>query len=61
LYVYLLHGFIIKSLQVVLPNESIISFSGNYLLLLVLSLMICIILGSYLIKKYTQPLVELKV
>jgi fucose 4-O-acetylase-like acetyltransferase len=61
LYVYLLHGFIIKSLQVVLPNESIISISGNYLLLLVLSFVICIILGSYLIKKYTQPLVEFKV
>lgn len=61
LYIYLFHGFIIKSLQVVLPNESIISISGNYLLLLVLSLMICIILGSYLIKKYTRPLVELKV
>jgi fucose 4-O-acetylase-like acetyltransferase len=61
LYVYLLHGFIIKSLQEILPNKSIISISGNYLLLFVLSFMICIVLGSYLIKKYTQPLVEFKV
>jgi fucose 4-O-acetylase-like acetyltransferase len=61
LYVYLLHGFIIKSLQLVLPNESMISISGNYFLLFGLSFMICIILGSYLIKKFTQPLVEFKV
>jgi fucose 4-O-acetylase-like acetyltransferase len=61
LYVYLLHGFIIKSLQVVVPDESIVSFTGNYLLLIILSFIICLILGSYFTKKYTRPLVEFKV
>jgi fucose 4-O-acetylase-like acetyltransferase len=61
LYIYLFHGFIIKSLQVVVPDKSFISISGNYLLLIVLSFVICLILGSYLTKKYTRPLVELKV
>jgi fucose 4-O-acetylase-like acetyltransferase len=60
LYVYLFHGFIIKAIQVVVPDESLISFSG-YLLLIVLSFIICLILGSYLTKKYTRPLVELSV
>ncbi len=61
LYVYLFHGFIIKSLQAILPEESLSFFSGNYLLLLIFSLFICVVLGSFFIKKYTQPLVELKV
>jgi fucose 4-O-acetylase-like acetyltransferase len=61
LYIYLFHGFIIKSLQVVVPDESFNSFSGNYLLLIGLSFIICLFLGSYLTKKYTRPLVELKV
>ncbi|MEH7502067.1 acyltransferase family protein [Neobacillus drentensis] len=61
LYVYLFHGFIIKSLEVIIPDEHLISFSGNYLLLIILSLIICLSLGSYLTKKYTQPLVEFKV
>ncbi|WP_040208714.1 acyltransferase family protein [Neobacillus jeddahensis] len=61
LYVYLFHGFIIKSLQAIIPEESLVFISGNYLLLMSISLIICLILGSYMIKKYTQPLVELKV
>jgi len=61
LYVYLFHGFIIKSLQAMVPNESLPFISGNYLLLIILSFIICLILGSYFIKKYTRPLVELKV
>ncbi|QCJ43042.1 acyltransferase [Bacillus sp. S3] len=61
LYVYLFHGFIIKLLQAVLPDESLPFISGNYLLLIVLSFIICITLGSYVIKKYTRPLVELEV
>lgn len=61
LYVYLFHGFIIKSLQVVVPDKSLFSFSGYYLLLIGVSLLICFILGSYLTKKFTRPLVELKV
>ncbi|NWQ42019.1 acyltransferase family protein [Bacillus sp. EB106-08-02-XG196] len=57
LYVYLFHGFIIKSIQSILPD----AISENYLFLIVFSFMVCIVLGSYMIKKYTQPLVELKI
>jgi fucose 4-O-acetylase-like acetyltransferase len=60
LYVYLFHGFVIKSLQSVVPDNSLFSFSG-YLLLFGVSLLICFTLGSYLTKKFTRPLVELKV
>jgi len=60
LYVYLFHGFIIKLLQVIIPEESVPFFLGNYLMLIFLSFIICLFLGSYVIKKYTQPLVELK-
>ncbi|EKN65752.1 acyltransferase [Neobacillus bataviensis LMG 21833] len=60
LYVYLFHGFIIKSLQAFIPDESLPFLSENYLLLVILSFIICLILGSYFIKKYTRPLVELK-
>lgn len=61
LYVYLFHGFIIKSIQAILPDESLEFLSGHYLLLFILSFFICQILGSYFIKKYTRPLVEFKV
>ncbi|WHZ01262.1 acyltransferase family protein [Neobacillus sp. YX16] len=57
LYVYLFHGFIIKAIQSILPN----AISENYLFLIAFSFMVCIVLGSYMIKKYTQPLVELKI
>jgi fucose 4-O-acetylase-like acetyltransferase len=57
LYVYLFHGFIIKSIQSILPD----AISENYLFLIAFSFMVCIVLGSYMIKKYTQPLVELKI
>lgn len=57
LYVYLFHGFIIKSIQTILPN----AISENYIFLIAFSFMVCMVLGSYLIKKYTQPLVELKI
>jgi fucose 4-O-acetylase-like acetyltransferase len=56
LYVYLFHGFIIKSI----PEDSLNPVLGNYLFLLIVSLIICLILGSYLIKKYTRPFVELE-
>lgn len=61
LYIYLFHGFIIKSFEAFIPDESLSAFSGNYLLLFVISFLICKILGSYFMKKYTKPLVELKV
>ncbi|OIK10949.1 acyltransferase [Bacillus sp. MUM 116] len=58
LYVYLFHGFILKSFQTFLPDEGLNIISNNYLLLIIFSFIICISLGSYLIKKYTSPLVE---
>ncbi|ULT55199.1 acyltransferase family protein [Neobacillus drentensis] len=60
LYVYLFHGFIIKSIQAILPDETLQFLSGNYILLFFLSFFICQLLGSYFIKKYTRPLVEFK-
>ena len=60
IYVYLFHGFIIKYLQSVVPTESTNLMSNNYLLLIGFSLIICLVLGSYLIKKFTRPLVEFK-
>jgi len=61
LYVYLFHGFIIKSLEVAIPDKHLTSFSGNYPLLIIISFIICLVLGSYLTKKYTRPLVELRI
>lgn len=61
IYIYLFHGFIIKSLHALIPDERLSTFSGNYLLLFILSFFICLILGSYVMKKYTRPIVELKV
>lgn len=56
LYVYLLHGFIIKTIQSILPDVLL----ENYFFLLTVSLIVCLTLGSFMIKKYTQPLIELK-
>jgi fucose 4-O-acetylase-like acetyltransferase len=60
LYIYLFHGFIIKPVQAVIPEEGIVSVTGNYLLLLGFSFIVCLLLGSYLVKKFTRPLVEPK-
>jgi fucose 4-O-acetylase-like acetyltransferase len=60
IYVYLFHGFIIKSIQTVETNKSLNLLTGNYLFLIVFSLIICLVLGSYLMKKFTRPIVELK-
>lgn len=60
LYVYLFHGFIIKTIQTIIPEKNVNPILGNYLILIIVSLIICLILGSYLIKKYTRPLVELE-
>jgi fucose 4-O-acetylase-like acetyltransferase len=59
LYVYLLHGFIIKTIEAFVPGDTLNSFSQNYLMLLVFSGLICLLLGSYFTKKYTRPLIEL--
>jgi len=61
LYVYLFHGFIIKSLEVTVLDKNLFNISGQYHLLIILSFVICLILGSYVTKKYTRPLVELKI
>ncbi|MEK5173819.1 acyltransferase family protein [Heyndrickxia sp. FSL W8-0496] len=60
LYIYLLHGFIIKIIETFVSDESLAAFAQNYLLLILFSISICLILGSYLIKKYTKPLIELR-
>jgi fucose 4-O-acetylase-like acetyltransferase len=57
LYVYLFHGFIIKAIQSILPD----AISENYFFLIAFSFMVCLVLGSYMIKKYTRPIVELKI
>ena len=60
LYVYLFHGFIIKTVDTIVPEKFLSFVSTHYLLLICFSLAICIFLGSYLIKKYTSPIVELR-
>ncbi|WP_251555161.1 acyltransferase family protein [Neobacillus muris] len=60
LYVYLFHGFIIKPVQTILPKESLNVVSENYWIPIIFSFVVCTILGSYLVKKYTKPLVEPK-
>lgn len=60
LYVYLFHGFIIKMAETIIPDETLDAISGHYVLLILFSFLICLLLGSYLIKKYTKPLVELR-
>lgn len=60
LYVYLFHGFIIKTIQALLLKGGVDPVIENYLLLFAVSFVICLILGSYLIKKYTSPIVELE-
>ncbi|PLS02392.1 acyltransferase family protein [Neobacillus cucumis] len=61
LYVYLLHGFIIKTIQTILSDETLNGISDHYLTLMVFSLGVCLLLGNYLIQKFTRPLIELKI
>lgn len=58
LYIYLFHGFVIKPLQAMVPEGNLDLFSGHYLLLAGFSIIICLLLGSYFVKKYTKPIVE---
>ncbi len=60
LYVYLFHGFIIQLTKAFLSDDAIDAISGQYIVLFAFSLLICLLLGSYMIKKYTKPLVELR-
>ncbi|MBB2482389.1 acyltransferase family protein [Bacillus sp. APMAM] len=61
LYVYLLHGFIIKTIETFVSDDTLNAVSDQYITLLLFSLGICLLLGSYFIKKYTRPLIELKI
>ncbi|MED4203987.1 acyltransferase family protein [Neobacillus mesonae] len=58
LYIYLFHGFIIKSATALIPNKGLTMISNHYLILACFSLVVCVFLGSYLVKKYTKPIVE---
>lgn len=58
LYIYLLHGFMIKSLHALILNHGFTIILQNYLLLVCFSFFVCLFLGSYLVKKYTKPIVE---
>ena len=60
LYVYLLHGFIIKTIQTIVSDDELNTFSDHYLTLTAFSLGLCMLLGNYLIQKYTRPLIELR-
>ncbi|WP_234396848.1 acyltransferase family protein [Bacillus massiliglaciei] len=61
LYIYLLHGFIIKTIQTVVSDDTLDSLSTHYVTLTAFSLGICLLLGNYVIQKYTRPLIELKI
>ncbi|WP_042355452.1 acyltransferase family protein [Bacillus rubiinfantis] len=58
LYIYLFHGFIIISLHNLLPSKSLLTISDNYFLLIGISFVITVFLGSYLVKRFTKPIVE---
>jgi fucose 4-O-acetylase-like acetyltransferase len=61
LYVYLLHGFIIKLIQTFVSDDTLNAMSDQYLILTIFSFGLCLFLGSYYIKKYTRPFIELRV
>ncbi len=61
LYIYLLHGFIIKTIQTFVSGDTLNVMSDHYLTLLAFSFGLCLLLGNYLIQKYTSPLIELKI
>jgi fucose 4-O-acetylase-like acetyltransferase len=61
LYVYLLHGFIIKLIQTFVSDDILNAMSDRYLALMIFSFVLCLFLGSYFIKKYTRPFIELRV
>ncbi|GKU82978.1 acyltransferase family protein [Niallia sp. NCCP-28] len=61
LYIYLLHGFIIKTIQAFISDDTLSTMSDQYFILISFSFVLCIGLGSYFIKKYTRPLIELTI
>ncbi len=60
-YIYLLHGFIIKTIQTFVDEDILSVLANHYLVLTVFSLGLCLFLGSYAINKYARPLVELRI
>ncbi|GGH80942.1 fucose 4-O-acetylase-like acetyltransferase [Pullulanibacillus pueri] len=59
LYIYLLHGFFVKTIGLKNPFENFNSFL-QYSLLLILAIVLCGLLGSKPIKRLTQPIIEMK-
>jgi fucose 4-O-acetylase-like acetyltransferase len=59
LYVYLLHGFIVKLFEFT-PLYDRVNESGNYFALFVLSAIVTMILASKPIMTISQPIIELK-
>ncbi|TCP28966.1 fucose 4-O-acetylase-like acetyltransferase [Scopulibacillus darangshiensis] len=61
LIIYLLHGFIIKTIETLIPDDSLEPLADNYLVLFIFSWAVCLILGSYVIKKWTRPIIEFRI
>ncbi|MBL4950698.1 acyltransferase family protein [Neobacillus sp. YIM B02564] len=61
LYIYLLHGFIIKTIQVFFSDDVLKDLSDHYFMLMAFSFGLCLLLGNYVIQKYTRPLIELRI
>lgn len=60
LYVYLLHGFVIKYFR---NSEwlDVINDTGNFVILVIASLILTLLLSSKTIRAITQPLIELRI
>ncbi|MCM3571162.1 acyltransferase family protein [Neobacillus mesonae] len=61
LYIYLLHGFFIKTMQTIVSDDTLNDISDHYFILTAFSFGLCLLLGNYVIQKYTRPLIELKI
>jgi len=59
LYIYLLHGFLVKLIGLTDAYNSIDEFY-QYTLLLIVSVVICFVLGSQFVQKITKPIIEFK-
>ncbi|WP_018664091.1 acyltransferase family protein [Heyndrickxia acidiproducens] len=61
LYVYLLHGFIIKTMETFASGHVLDWIASHYLLLMIFSFAICLFSGSYFMRRFTKPIIELKI
>src|SRR5699024_8217685 len=59
LYIYLKHGIIIQAFRNFIPVEVYNSLSSHLVMVILLTLIIVDILGSRLVQKYTDPVVEI--